>query len=174
MSWDINKFYKEGHFYRGPQKDWEYFLYGFNPRGLGDLIYNTLRKIIETNDKSHWAYSAFQECADLLVYGKRWPDELNPPNIPGKEPYRSQFSVTRDPFIALWACAIHLNRKQFIKAKPPRKLYSPEVWAWRRALLGKRNCYKFFRRITPGRRNFVKALDDLMWNAYKKNRERRQ
>ena len=174
MSWDINKFYKFGYFYRSKSPEWEINLYGFAVNGRGDLIYNTLRKIIETNDKSDWAYSAFQECADLLAYGKRWPDALNPPIIPGKQSYRSQFSMTRDPWIAFYACAIHLNRKQFIKAKPPHKLYSPEVWAWRRALLSKRNCYKFFRRITPGRRNFVKALDDLMWNAYKQNRERRQ
>ena len=172
MSWDINKFYKEGYFYRSKSPEWKINLYGFAVDGLGDLLYNTLRKIKETNDKSEWAYSALLECADLLFYGKRWPDRLNPPTVPGKEPYRSQFSITRDPFIALYACAIHLNRKQFIQVKPPWWLYSPEFNSWRRALLGKRNCYKLLRRITPGRRDFVKALDDLMWNAYKQNRKR--
>jgi len=76
MAWNPEEFVKEGHFYRGPIKEWEIDLYGFAPRGLSDLIYNTLRKIIETNDTSMWAYASFTACADLLFAGKRWPDNL--------------------------------------------------------------------------------------------------
>lgn len=162
MTWDIEEFYKEGYFYRGPEKEWEFDEYGFYPRGLGDLIYNTLRKIIETNDKNKWAHWALVASGDLLIQGKRWPDDLDPIGAT----YRSQFSMTRDPWVAYYACAMHLDRKQFIFRKPPWRLYSPEVWAWRRALLGKRNCYRLFRWLSPPRRDFVKALDNLMWNAY--------
>ena len=171
MSWDITEFYKEGSYYRGPEKQLELAVYGFYPRGLGDLIYNTLRKIIETNDKSPWAYTAFSNCSELLYQGKRWPDCVNPLVIEGKEPYRSQYSMTRDPWVTLYACAVHLNRKQYIQyAKPPLKLYSPEVWAWRRALLGKRNLYRLWRWMSPARKDYVKVLDNLMWNAYKQNK----
>ncbi len=165
--WSIDKFHKEGDFYRSVGKWWEFHIYGFFPAGLGDLIYNTLRMIIETNDKSPWAYKSFAICSELLSHGKRWPDELSPPNIIDPVPYRSQFDMTRDPWIALYACAIHLDRKQFIEQKPPKDLYNPKVWQWRRALLGKRNIYRLLHKLSPGRRDYVKALNKLMWNAYK-------
>ena len=72
---DISELVKEGNWYRGPERDWEKNLYGFYPKGIGDLIYNNLRKIIETEDKSNWAYKVFDQCTVLLINGKRWPDE---------------------------------------------------------------------------------------------------
>ena len=143
--------------------------YGFYARGMGDLIYNTLRKIIETNDKSEWAYKAFEACSELLIQGKRWPDYMNQQDVEGKEKFRSQMSMTRDPWIAFYACAIHLDRKQFIELKPQWWLYSPKTWAWRRALLGKCNLYRFWRFFSYTRKEFVKALSVLRWNAYKQN-----
>ena len=155
--WDIKDFTKEGYFYRGIKKLWELFKYGFYPCGMGDLIYNTLRKIIETNDKSEWAHRALDECAVLLYLDKRWPDYMNEEVVGDK--YRSQYSMTRDPYILFYACAIHLDERRYIKMKPPLRLYTPHVWAWRRVLLGKPNLYWLWKRVmgTP-KKEFVQVL----------------
>lgn len=166
--WNKDNFYKDGLFYRSKSPQWEIDLYGFAPNGLGDLIYNTLRMIIETNDKSQFALDSFILCYDILDMGKRWPDYLNPPVIDGKKPYRSQTSMTIDPWIAFYACAVYLGEEWLIKTKPPFKLYRPEVWAWRRALLNKRNWYPFWRFMTPATKDYVQDLDLLMEWAYNK------
>jgi len=169
MSWNINEFYKEGNYYRGPKKQWEYDLYGFYPSGLSDLIYNTLRVILETNDTSEWADNSFIECFKLLSQNKRWPDRMNQPAVEGKKPYRSQYSMTRDPFVLFYACAVHLNRKTFIKTKPPWWLYRPELWALRRALLGKRNLFRLWHWLTPASQDYVKELDRIMLETLERN-----
>ena len=167
--WDANRLVKEGYFYRGPQKEWEFDLYGFYPRGLGDLIYNTMRKIIETDDRSGWAYTSLCYCGDLLDQRMRWPDELDPPFIDGKKPYRKQTDMTRDPYI-MWYCAcILLNHREYIREVTiPFYLYTPEVWAWRRALLGKLNLYTMWRKINSifPKKDYVKTLDNYMWTYY--------
>ncbi len=80
MSWNKDNYTKEGFFYVGLKKDWEYILYRFYSKGLGDLIYNTLRKIIETKDKSVWAYDAFIMCEAWLIKDKRWTDSMQNEN----------------------------------------------------------------------------------------------
>ena len=155
-NWNVEEFYKEGNFYRGPEKQWELEKYGFYPRGLGDLIYNTLRVIIETDDKSEWVNDSFTQCVQLLRARKRWPDYMNKE---WRSTYRSQFSMTRDPWILLYACAIHLGYNNFIKMKPPLRLYTPHIWAWRRALLDKPNLYCLYRRLLrKPKREFVRVL----------------
>ena len=153
--WKIEEYFKEGYFYRRKSEQWEYDDWGFYPNGIGDLIYNTLRVIIETDDKSMWAINSFSLCASLLRDGKRWPDSMNdePTDI-----YRSQFSMTRDPWILMYACAIHLGFDSFIKDKIPLRLYSPKTWAWRRDLLGKWNLYKLWKWLLPPKKQFVKDL----------------
>ena len=76
-NWGITKLEKEGYFYRGPVKSWQIDKYGFAPRGMGDLIYNTMRKIIDESERGSWAYIALSECFWLLIDGKRWPDSMN-------------------------------------------------------------------------------------------------
>ncbi len=179
--WDIGRYKKYGFFYISKPYQWEYEQWGFYPDG--DLIYNTCRKIIETNDQSHWAAMALASCADLLIDGQRWPDYLEDDvpkhwkrNLPilkrwyfkNAKWYRSQYSVTRDCFIAYYACAIHLNRPLYLSVKPKFWLYSPKTWAWRRALMGKRNLYKFWRGFPTSKKQFVIDLNNLMIDAYEK------
>lgn len=159
---DINELVKENGWYRGPEKDWEYDLYGFYPKGLGDLIYNTLRKIIEDGDTSEWAQEAFDRCAVLLIQGKRWPDRLDPLRVKGKKRYRSQNRMTRDPWVLFYAACIHLDRREYIYLKPQWWLWRPNLWALRRALLGWKNNYKFWRgvaHIFPIKHEYVEILD---------------
>jgi len=154
--WKIEEYFKEGYFYRRKSEQWEFDDWGFYPNGIGDLIYNTLRVIIETEDKSRWAEWAFIECSMLLSRGKRWPDSMNDEPT---EIYRSQFSMTRDPWILYYACAIHLGRTwPHLYEKIPFHLYSPKTWAWRRALLGKWNLYWFWKWLLPPKKQFVKDL----------------
>ena len=166
MSWNKDKFYKEGNYYRGPEEKWEHALYGFYPRGLGDLIYNTLRVILETNDMSEWAQDSLLKCVLLLHSRKRWPDRMNPIQPKDKKPYRSQYSMTRDPWVTLYACAVFLDKKEYIEMKPPWYLYRPELWSLRRVLLGKWSLFKLWHWMTPASKNYVKALDRIMLWTY--------
>ena len=61
--------FQEGNFWRGRNSD------GSN--GMGDLIYNTLVKIIYHQDTSDWAIKALEACHALLKAHKRWPDYMN-------------------------------------------------------------------------------------------------
>lgn len=153
MKTEADNWYKEGLFWRSIYKHWEYDKYGFSPCGMGDLIFNTMTKIISYNDKSDWAYCSLDACASLLLFGKRWPDDMNNDRISknglqylfskiryrifgGQQLYRPQGSLTRDPYIALYACAVFLGRYQYIDiVKPPWWLYSRNTWRWRRRLL---------------------------------------
>lgn len=154
--WKIEEYFREGYFYRRKSEQWEYDLWGFYPNGIGDLIYNTLRVIIETEDKSEWAHESFRFCLWLLKNGRRWPDYMNNETT---DIYRSQRSITRDPHILLNACAIHLGIDPKRCPDIPLKLYSPKTWAWRRALLGKWNLYKFWKWISgTSKKQFVRDL----------------
>ena len=105
--------------------------------GTGDLIFNTMTKIVFDKDISQWAFDSFETCTNLLKDHKRWPDEFNvgdeAPNryawffknrllsikIKGKRyyllksryGYRSQDDMTRDPYVAWGSCYAHLLGK---------------------------------------------------------------
>ena len=147
-------YYKEGGFYRGIEKQWQVDRYGFHPRALFDLIYVTMRKIIDEDDHSEWAYEALEKCADLLVNGIRYPDEYRPANmaknrideavskvmyklgITKYQKYGPNCKLTRDPYIYFYAACVMLDRKQFISAvKIPWYLYRPNTWRWRKYLI---------------------------------------
>jgi len=152
---------KENGWYRDIKKDGDVDYYGFSPRGLGDLLFNNLVKIIKDNDKSMWAQKVFDKSVVLLIQGKRWPDKMNPPKTKGKKNYRSQYSMTRDPWVMFYAACIHFEKREFISLKPQWWLYRPELWSLRKALLGKKNSYKFWSSLprikaVPG---FVQTLD---------------
>ena len=70
---------KVGRFYRGEWKQWQSDLYKFTPDhgGIGDLITNSMKEIIRTQDRSEWAYDCLTECFDLLIAGKRWADDID-------------------------------------------------------------------------------------------------
>ena len=133
--WNAFERYKDGLFYMGPG-------------GNGDLLYNTARKIIETDDKSEWAQSSLEAIFRCLNDGKRWPDTMSD-KITTKN--HKQTDMTQDPWILAYCCAVHLDRYDLIeKYKPNIKIFNlPDKWAWRRALLGKPNIYGLFRKITP-------------------------
>lgn len=140
-------FYKhECGLYVADAPQWSQRQYGQNSLEKGDMIYCTMRKIIDEDDKSEWAYNALTICADLLLMEKRWPDSLNheldaknfiEAKITGR--YRSQRNMTRDPYILFYACCVHLNRLQFIEeVRIPWHLYSRRTWVWRKALINDR------------------------------------
>jgi len=186
----MSKFKKEGLFYRGEKKGWEMDLYGFYPRGLGDLIFNTMDKIVRDKDTSEWAHKSFKACKVLLIQRKRWPYSMNNDRIaknvlgqrgsellhrvlPKRYPlikYRSQRSMTRDPWIAMYAAGLMLGYKSHLKAKIPFDLYRPKVWAWRRIMLGKCSLYNIWCKIPSKKEklDYVKRLDELIEYSYNK------
>lgn len=179
----IKDLIKEDGWYRSSERQWEYDMYGFLPRGLGDLIYNTLRKIIETNDTSKWAYKAFDMCTVLLIQNKRWPDSMQPDQATHldiirfvtkkmhkwgwieKAKYRSQRSMTRDPWTLYYAACIHLGKRDYIWLNPPIKIRRVKLSALRKALLGQKNNYMFWKKfgdhlhkVFP-RKDYVEVLE---------------
>jgi hypothetical protein len=170
---------KEGFVYRSNHKTWQKQVYGFEARGMGDLWYNLFRMIILTDDKSEWAVLAFYHAAQWMKLGKRWPDWFNNEHIaknrldwtwcnilwklglrPTKK-HRWQTRITRDPWIMMYCCAIHLGKLEYLKLRPQWWLYNVTLWEWRKELLGKRNIYRLLDRIKP-RKDFVITLHDYM------------
>jgi len=120
------EWYKWGYFWRRGDADEDE---GPLDRGdgTGDVIFNTLTKIVVDQDTSTWAYTAFFSCVYLLENRKRWPDEMNTGyearNMVGywirkvwrmvfgshKPLYKPQSRMSRDPFIAAGACYWHLK-----------------------------------------------------------------
>lgn len=167
--WKIEEYFKDGYFYIRKSEQWEIDQWGFAVNGRGDLIYNTCRKIIETGDESHWAEIALASCVDLLLKGRRWPEYMDEGIT---EKYWKGFKMTRDPWILMYACAVHLKSRSYLKDKIPWWLYSPTTWAWHRALLNKPNCYKFWKWLLPtSRKQFVRDLDYFREWAYNKINE---
>ncbi len=188
--WKDDK-HKEHLYYRDEIKPWQRDVWGFHVRGLGDLWYNTLRIIIEKIDKSDWAYRAFDHTLEHMIQGKRWPDKLQEGktdhiannrlqriwtrllynmNLRATKMYREQQSMTRDPWIMLYACAIHLGRDPRTLPYPQWWLYRPRVWAWIRALKGKRNCYLLMDKVKH-KKTFVQILDYFMRWSYQLNQQ---
>jgi hypothetical protein len=120
-------------------------------RKNGDWSINTWKYIVETEDRTRWAKKAFMCCHIALCDGRRWPDAPYAAEMITQDA-KKQTKLTRDCFIYHHACAIYLHPDlEFLVSdvKVPWTLYRPEFHAWRRALLGKRNCYKFWRKVTP-------------------------
>ena len=147
----MSKWYKENGFWRRRDND---------RSGTGDLIYNSCTKIIQDNDQSDWAYRALGKCIDLLLDGKRWTDSLNTgheaPNMVvwfiykllGRKPlYKPQGRLSRDPFIAVITCAVHLDNTWVVKhLQMPWYLYRHSIWAWRKRLI-KDNTINYVKRL---------------------------
>ena len=170
---------KRGNFIIELNKPWEDEAYGYETFSKGDIIYNTLRYIIDNEDKSEWAYKAFEACADLLIRRRRWPDEDNHERDAGNRlrwwwsrtlyklkitknvMYGPQSRMSRDPFVYLYCAAVFLEREQFIKAITiPWHINRPDIWIWRRRL------------IKDNRKEFVRRLDYYKSLAYTMNYER--
>lgn len=120
----------------------------------GDMIYITMRKIIDDNDRSEWAYNALEICGELLYDKKRWPDSLNSfldattwieckrsecdykLGISHTKLYRPQTEMTRDPYTLFYAACVALDRMQFVEVVSlPIHLWRPVFGAWKYYLL---------------------------------------
>ncbi len=180
--------YKDSCYWRNKSLDWEVANYGEPVNGKGDLISNTMMRIIEQGDKSSWAYNSLMYCQNLLRNRKRWPDRMNQ-NIDAKSSiqwrwskqmqklevnktvkYRPQHHMTRDGFIYTICCAVHLDRIDIIKkVRIPWYLYRPSVFAWRRYLIKPNKWSEFWYKLgikIPAKRDYVKRLNEFMFNAY--------
>ena len=139
--------------------------------GNGDWAYNTCREIIDRNEKGAFAHMALEEMFRCLEMGVRWPDYMNSLITLGVE---RQHKMTQDPWILAYCCAVHLDRIDLIERyKPSRGIFSfPDKWAFRRALLGQRNAYRFWRFITQDwlMPDFVYVFYGYMDLAYLKTR----
>ena len=139
--------------------------------GTGDLIWNTLTKIVKDGDTSIWAVQSFFDCAELIRDGRRWPYEFDSggeaPSIfiwylhklLGIKKYanRPENDMTRDPHIAFGACYAHLlgsgeamrdaNLKfEYESVKMPLRIRRRTTTVWRK------------RMIKDNRKHYVKRL----------------
>jgi len=157
----VKTYYIDGYFWRHPDPKWDIEFYGTDTKGKGDIIYNTMARIIDQEDESEWAYKALYECAFLLMSKRRWPikddQECDAKTAIGwrfnqlvrklrltkKVKYRWNKSITRDPFKAFYCAAIILQEERFIElVKMPWFIYSPKTWKWRKRLINdKRKLY---------------------------------
>lgn len=154
------QWFKDGYFWRHSVST-----------NAGDLIYNTMSRIIDMRDKSDWAYSALDACFLLLFDRKRWPNRLSRDDMAknwfqwqwskflGNGKYsRPQGNMTRDPYIAVITCALFLDQHEVIEnIHIPLYLYSRETWVWRRRL------------IKDNRKNYIQRLDYLRATATRMN-----
>lgn len=171
--------------YRTKNKPWKVNVWGFDPQGIGDLQTITFRMIIISKRQSLRDMLSFFFMKELLVQGLRWPNVYNNQYIAKNKLqfwyskimynwgyrktrlYRPQKSMTRDPWIYCYCCAIHLGMDLSSIPYPPWWLYDPKVWQWIRALKGKRNCYRFLQRISrKPKKDFVQILDQYMYKYY--------
>lgn len=165
----MRNWFKDGYFWRHP-----------GSANAGDLIYNTMSRIIDMQDKSDWAHTALDYCILLLFERKRWPYRLNQDNtaknwfqwkwsklLKNGKYTRPQGNMTRDPFIATITCCLFLDRWEHIEAiKLPIHLYTPKTWRWRRRLI-KDNRKQYVQRLsymkaTAVRMNYLRQYP--LWN----------
>ena len=125
------------------EERWYYEL----PDGKGDLVTRMARYAIITGDPD-----VIKACIKLLNERKRWPDAFNGEHdaknwfdykwshllfklkINPLKKYRSQRSVTRDPYIML-TCAIYLHQYEMIRdLKIPWWLQRFDLWHWKKYL----------------------------------------
>ena len=134
MKYTEKEWFKDGNFWRHR-----------NPESgdAGDLIYNTMARIIDMEDQSDWAHASFDVCKQLLSEGKRWPDRLTQANTAKnrlqwklcKGYTRPQDAMTRDPYVGTIACALFLDRpEEILSITIPWSCYSPATWRWLRTL----------------------------------------
>jgi hypothetical protein len=154
--------YKDGLFWRDMSGEWARRRYGFDSNGKGDVISNTMMKIIHHDDRSPEAYESLESCKQLLLNHRRWPRRMNHAHdsknridlwwgkflhwikIRDYIPYRWSSGMTRDPYIFFYVACILLDREEWIReVKMPIYIWLPGVWAWRKTLY-KRNWWNDF------------------------------
>ena len=174
---------------------WQIQKYGHNHLSKGDIIYNTMRKIVDDDDRSVWAVNALKITRDLLKQGKRWPDSLrhyyDARNFIGwkwsvfvcwqeklllggdwivVEEYRPQGNITRDPYIYFFMACVTLDKKHMIyNVNIPWYLFSPATWGWVYYLKTGRglSLYEIFEKPV-NKRDYVKRLEHYRRMAVEK------
>ena len=173
----------DGLFWRHPDREWDAKVRGADSRSKGDVIFNTLKRHIDLEDRSTWAYLSLVACADLLMEGKRWPDFMiqeddckgwgcfyvqkikfqiikwfKADSIHIKHGH--QKCMSRDPWIMFFVACYKMNRFQFFDLKPQWWLYTPNVWRWMRYLRTGDPRYKkrYLRFLRPNKREYVQRL----------------
>ena len=122
---------------------WSIDLVGFNHQSKGDFIFRSLIHAISNNDRKMLIH-----CIELLKKKKRWPDELNHPL--DRKHYRSQNSMTRDPYIMQLAAIYFIDKTLItIAADPPWWLYRSYYYNFKKYLLTDKLIYaiKFERQL---------------------------
>ena len=153
-------FHKDSYFYRRSDPPWAIRLYRKNTWDKGDLLSNTLKKIIDDEDFSEWAYISLGMCFGLLKEGKRWPDPFSQ-DIDCKTiacfywqkikfqalklaerlkadkiansihcKFGLQKNPSRDPWTYAMVAAYKMNRFEYFTLRPQRRLWRPGFWAW--------------------------------------------
>lgn len=164
MGWSVDNFKKTPHGVCDPKAR------------NGDFGLNSAKYIVETKDKSEWAYQVFKTNAIALEQGLRWPMQAEIMGYVIDD--RSPFDITRDCYIYLITCAVFLGLPHYIKRlKIPRRLFNPCVFAWRKYLItGNRIYYAIYRTgiwfngLLP-QKEYVRQLNRFMEMAVDLKRE---
>lgn len=173
----LDGWYKQYGLWFCKSKDWEFGKYWQNPEGKGDCIANTCMRIIEQNDRSEWAFTAMMIISDLLLEGKRWPDEMNHDLdadnmiehwLSGV--YRPQNNMTRDSYVYAMCLAIHLRLPQYVKAtKIPLHLQRPGLISFKKVLLRNTKWSRFWFKVWTfhifSKPDYVLRMDKFMNRA---------
>ena len=169
--------YKDGYYWRHPDPPWALEVRGADSKSKGDVIFNTLSRIVDQEDRSEWAYLALMSCRGLLIGGKRWPDPFNQEGdcrghichywqklrkaLKCKHwRHGPQRNLTRDPWILFYVASYKMNRFDNFNLKPHWRLFRPNIWAWMKYLRkGDRRYLKTYYRWTfPNKREYVQRL----------------
>jgi len=169
--------FKDGYFYRHNDPSWALRVRGADSKSKGDLIFNTLKKIIDDEDRSEWAYLSLMSCKMLLLDGKRWPDTMNQEGdcrgwicffaqkIREMLKFKAwrhghQKCMSRDPWIMFFVASFLMNRFVNFELKPQWRLYRPNVWRWMKYLRTQDRRYKerYLKHLRPNKREYVQRL----------------
>ena len=112
---------------------WEIEQRGIATDGKGDCIFRTAHFAMTRDD-----LGLFLSCADLLLFRRRWPKELDDPRGRKYEHRKIQGlgSMTRDPYIMFYSACVMLKNIWWIEQiRPPWYIWRPHLTAWRRYLI---------------------------------------
>ena len=174
--------FKDGFFWRHHDPPWAIRLRGVDSKSKGDVIFNTLKKIIDDEDRSEWAYLSLMSCKLLLLDGKRWPDVMNQEGDCKTIPclwwqklrinlfkmktcrHGPQKDLTRDPWIMFYVASFKMNRFVNFELTPQRRLWRPNVWRWIKYLRTGERRYKerYLRYLRPNKREYVTRLHEYI------------
>lgn len=117
----MSYWYKKYNTIRCRSKSWEKEQHGFLPEGLSDSLIHSAYVYLYTGD-----VDLLRNITWCLKKGKRWNDKSDPSEGVN---YRSQYSMTRDIYIACLSVLI-LTGDWIPEFKVKRKLWRPDFYFW--------------------------------------------